>query len=88
MSVKIRFCEVCKKQIKPERLEAEPKTLLCEEHARKIEKYGGEFIRTVTQERTSKAGSIKQGYGSAEIHKARNHEALEKLKDEYAAVQK
>ncbi|HVS36998.1 MAG TPA: hypothetical protein VMS17_15665 [Gemmataceae bacterium] len=71
------------KPIAPGRLEAVPETRLCAEHARQIEKLGGEFIRTMVQERTSKAGSLKRSYGSASIHKTRNYEAMEKLKAEY-----
>jgi hypothetical protein len=69
--------------IEPGRAEAVPDTRLCAEHARQIEKHGGEFIRATVQERTSKAGSLKRSYGSASIHKTRNHEALEKLRAEY-----
>jgi hypothetical protein len=71
------------KPIDGDRLETLPETLLCTEHAEKIEKYGGEFKVIVAQERTSKAGSLKRNYGGVNTSKRRNHEALERLKDEY-----
>jgi hypothetical protein len=83
MSGKTRPCEICKLMIDPERIEALPETRLCSDHARKIQKYGGEFIVTATQERTSKAGSLKHNYGSVTTSKTRNHEAIEKLRAEY-----
>jgi hypothetical protein len=87
MSQKTRPCAICQEPIDPGRAEAVPDTRLCAEHARRIERHGGEFIRTVTQERTSKAGSLKRSYGSASIHKTRNHEALEKLRAEFLEEQ-
>jgi hypothetical protein len=87
MSQKTRPCEVCMKPIEAGRLEAVPETRLCAEHARQIEKHGGEFIRTMVQERTSKTSSLKRSYGSASIHKTRNYEALEKLKAEHREEQ-
>lgn len=87
MSEKTRPCEICMQPIAPGRIEAVPATRLCAEHARRIGKHGGEFIRTVTQERTSKEGSLKRSYGSASIHKTRNHEAIEKLRAEYQEEQ-
>ena len=87
MTQKTRPCEICLKPIEAGRLEAVPDTRLCAEHARKIEKHGGEFIRTMVQERTSKASSLKRSYGSASIHKTRNYEALEKLRAEYLDAQ-
>jgi hypothetical protein len=83
MATKTRPCEVCKKPIEEGRLEAVPDTRLCAEHARAIQKYGGEFILTATQERTSKAGSLKRNYGGVSTSKTRNHRAMEKLLDEY-----
>ncbi len=87
MSQKVRFCEICRQRIDAGRLEFLPQTLLCAEHGRQIEKHGGEFHRAVRQERTSKAGGIKQSYGSADIQKTRNTEALEKLRAEYLEKQ-
>ena len=44
MSV-VRNCEICKKPIDPERADAIPDTRLCTEHARQIERFGGECLR-------------------------------------------
>jgi hypothetical protein len=71
------------KPIEPDRAEALPETLLCKEHAEKIKKYGDEFIRTTSQERTSKPGSLKRNYGGVNTRTKRNYRALERLKDEY-----
>ena len=79
----VRACEVCRRWIEPVRIEADRHTVLCAECAEKINKHGGEYFRTVKEERTSKTTSIRQGYGSAEIHKTRNQEALEKLRAEH-----
>ena len=56
---------------------------MCAEHAQKIVPYGGEFIVTAEQERTSKAGSLKHNYGSVTTSKKRNQQALDRLRDEY-----
>jgi hypothetical protein len=74
-----RFCEICKQPIDEERAEALPATRLCSEHAKEILKYGGEFIVTGVQERTSKQGSLKLNYGGIATEQTRNHEALRKL---------
>jgi hypothetical protein len=50
-----RLCELCKKRIEPERAEGSPETRLCRAHAVEIEKYGGEFLTTATQERHREA---------------------------------
>ncbi|MBM3994226.1 MAG: hypothetical protein FJ303_08750 [Planctomycetes bacterium] len=83
MSKKSRPCEICMKPIEPQRLEATPETRLCKEHAEKIEKHVGEFIRVVSHERTSKAGSLKKNYGGVNTSRKRNQAAIEKLKDEF-----
>jgi hypothetical protein len=83
MAAKVRLCEICKQPIDPERAEVAPDTRLCGEHAREIEKYGGEFTLTASQERTSKAGSLKHNYGGVNASKQRNYDALERLRDEY-----
>ena len=80
---KSRPCEICMKPIEPARLEALSDTRLCEQHGREIEKYGGEFVRSATQERTSKEGSLKKNYGGISVSKVRNHKAIEQLKDAY-----
>jgi hypothetical protein len=78
----IRICEVCKALIEPERLEI-PDTRLCERHAREIDKYGGEFLTSSHQERTSKAGSLKLNYGGVTTSKRRNVLGIQRLKDEF-----
>ena len=83
MSSPTRPCEICNQPIDPERLEAVPDTRLCGDHARKIAKYGGEFRLSASHDRTSKQGSLKQNYGGVTARKTRNHEALEKMRDEY-----
>jgi len=87
MSSKSRPCEICMKPIEPERLEAVSDTRLCNEHARLIEKYGGEFIRVSSQERTSKAGSLKRNYGGVTPKKTRNEKGLAQLRAAYLAEQ-
>ena len=77
---KTRPCEICKELIDPERVAAVPETRLCTEHARQIQKYGGEFLVTSSQERTSKPGSLKRNYGGVDIKKVRNSLAIEKLR--------
>jgi hypothetical protein len=71
------------KPIEFERVETIPDTRLCDEHARKIEKLGGEYIRSSSAERTSKAGSLKRNYGGIHTSKRRNVRAIEQLKDEF-----
>ena len=80
-----RFCEICKQEIDPERLEFLPETRLCIEHAKQIEKYGGEFRISATQERTSKQGSLKRNYGGVETKSTRNAAAINKLRQDYEA---
>lgn len=81
--MKSRPCEVCMKPIEESRLETLTDTRLCEEHAKRIEKYGGEFLRSVSEEKTSKPGSLKQNYGGINTSKVRNTAAIERLKDEH-----
>jgi hypothetical protein len=50
--------------IPEERLEALPKTRLCVTCSAAV---GGEFIRVVVREKTSKPGSLKRNYGSVNI---------------------
>jgi hypothetical protein len=78
-----RLCEICKQPIDPERAEGSPDTRLCRDHAVEIEKYGGEFLTTATQERTSKAGSLKLNYGGISTTRTRNDEAVRRLRDDY-----
>ena len=74
-----RPCEICKRPIEPERLEAVPQTRLCAEHAREVVKYGGEFRATATAAGTGQ----KTGRGVVAVHQVRNAEALDKLRAEY-----
>jgi hypothetical protein len=83
MSTKMRPCEICKRMIEVERVEAIPETRLCIEHARRIGRYGGEFLVTATRESLGKAGSLKKNYGDIATRKTRNHLAIEKLRHEY-----
>ena len=83
----MRFCIVCKSVIDADRAEAMPETRLCSEHGRMIEDYGGEFLVSVAQERTSKQGSLKINYGGVSTSRTRNHEALDKLRDAYEQQQ-
>ena len=43
MSEKTRPCEICRKPIEPGRVEVLPDTRLCAEHARRIDRHGGEL---------------------------------------------
>lgn len=83
MSAPTRPCEICNQPIDPERIEVIPETRLCTEHARQIGKYGGEFIVTAIQERTSKVGSLKRNYGGVTPSRKRNYQALESLRQDY-----
>ncbi len=83
----MRLCIVCKREIEPDRCEAIPATRLCTEHAREIERFGGEFTITASQERTSKQGSLKLNYGGIATSTERNEKALENLLDEYERQQ-
>ena len=79
----MRRCEICKAPIEPERADAIRDTRLCVEHARQIARYGGEFVLTAVQERTSKPGSLKRNYGGIDTAKVRNREAIDRLRAEY-----
>lgn len=83
----MRFCIVCKAEIEADRIQAIPATRLCVRHAREIERFGGEFKLSASQERTSKKGSLKVNYGGIATNSTRNEEALNKLLDEYEASQ-
>jgi hypothetical protein len=78
-----RLCEICKRPIDSERAEGMPDTRLCGQHAEEIEQFGGEFVVTAQQERTSKASSLKINYGGITTSKSRNHAAMERLKQHY-----
>ena len=79
----MRLCQVCKSPIEPERIEGIPDTRLCVEHGREIAEYGGEFVMSATQERTSKQGSLKLNYGGIATNRERNEGAIEALRDAY-----
>jgi hypothetical protein len=83
MTIKSRPCAVCFKPIEEHRIVDLPETRLCDEHARKIEKIGGEFIRTSSLERTSKENSIKRNYGGVVTSKRRNDDAIAQLREEF-----
>ncbi len=83
----MRLCMVCKREIENERIEAIPATRLCAAHGRQIQQYGGEFIVSASQERTSKQGSLKLNYGGITTTSTRNEAALNKLLDEYEKQQ-
>ena len=83
MTTPTRPCEICGQLIDPQRAEEDSKTRLCEEHAKQIGKYGGEFLASGTHDRTSKVGSLKKNYGGVTVTLRRNQEGIEKLKDDY-----
>ena len=78
-----RPCEICKKLIEEERLEAVPQTCLCIEHAKAMQKYGGEFTLSGSYETISKQGSLKLNYGGINVTKTKNIYAIEKLRQDY-----
>jgi hypothetical protein len=78
-----RPCEICNALIEEDRLEVVPDTRLCINHAKAIQKYGGEFTLTGTYESTSKQGSLKHNYGGVNVIKTRNSAAIEKLRKDY-----
>ena len=79
----MRHCEICKQPIDADRALAIRQTRLCTEHAREIQKYGGEFVMSSTQEKTSKEGSLKKNYGGISTRLRRNERAISQLKDDY-----
>lgn len=78
-----RPCEICNVLIEDERLEAVPETRLCIQHAKAIQKYGGEFKLSGSYETTSKQGSLKLNYGGVNVIKTKNNAAIEKLRRDY-----
>lgn len=79
----LRKCEICRAWIDPERLTVVSDTLLCDQHARDISKFGGEFITISKEDRSSKAGSMKINIAGVTTKKVRNTEAMEKLRREF-----
>ena len=80
MTHRTRRCEICGKEIDPERIDFIPETRLCTTHGREIQKFGGEFRRSSRHERTSKPGSLKHNYGGVSVTLKRNADAVEKLR--------
>lgn len=79
-------CEICKQPIEPERFDSDPKTRLCSRHAEEIKKYGGEFKPAASEEKTSKATSLKHNYGGGiSVTFIRNQEAIDQLREDYLA---
>ncbi len=78
-----RPCEICNKLIEEERLEAVPQTKLCIDHAKAIQKYGGEFKLSGSYETTSKQGSLKLNYGGVNVIKTKNTDGIERLRRDY-----
>ena len=79
----MRRCYVCKTEIDFERIQAMPETRLCKRHGQEIEPYGGEFLRTASQERTSKQGSLKLNYGGISLVTTRNQAGMDRLKEAF-----
>jgi hypothetical protein len=80
-----RGCEICKQPIEAERAEADPMTRLCVKHAREIAKFGGEFRTVISEDVTSKQGSLKKNVGGVTTNRVRNTEAVLKLREAYEA---
>jgi hypothetical protein len=86
-STAVRLCEICKQPLSADRMEI-PGTRLCTEHGEAIKKFGGEFVLTSQQERTSKEGSLKVNYGGIATEQIRNSDAIERLRDEFEQQRK
>jgi RNA polymerase-binding transcription factor DksA len=72
MTQKQRFCEICKVEIAPERVEALPDTRRCTSCARAQEAKGNpEFDLLVSQSQLGKVGSLKKNYGDVTVQKRR-----------------
>ncbi len=65
---KQRWCQRCKAEIPAERIEALPDTRVCVKCSQEI---GSEFDLSVSQEKLSKAGSLKKNYGGVSVTKHR-----------------
>jgi len=87
MTAKMRFCEICKRPIEPERAEGLPETRLCVKHSEEIAQYGGEFKTVSATVVTSKASILKRNYGGVTTRKVRNQTGLEHLRDDYQRQQ-
>ena len=72
MTLKQRFCEICKAEISEERIEALPDTRRCSACARSQEAKGNpEFELLVSQTQLGKVGSLKKNYGDVTVQKRR-----------------
>jgi hypothetical protein len=75
MTVKQRFCEICKAEILAERVEALPDTRRCSNCARAQEAKGNpEFDLLVSQSQLGKVGSLKKNYGDVTVKKRRRRQ--------------
>ncbi len=84
---RVRFCEICKTEIDPQRAKANPETRLCDVHIEALKKYGGEFLTDIEDERTSKPGSMKINHGGiGKVTHRRNYKGIEQLRDDYPLV--
>lgn len=83
MADRVRVCEICGAVIDPERIEAVPETRLCLDHAKAIQKYGGEFVLRSRRSSLGKEGSLKKNYGDVSSELLRNEVGMQKLRDEY-----
>lgn len=79
----MRLCAVCKQRIEEERIDAIPDTRLCIKHGVEIQKFGGEFKISASDERTSKQGSMKINYGGISTQSSRNDDAIDQLIDDF-----
>src|SRR5205085_1145471 len=68
MTDRPRFCERCRAEIPPLRLEAIPDTRLCIACSRQV---GGEFTVVAIPENVAKSGSLKRNYGSWGVQRVR-----------------
>lgn len=82
MATRTRPCEVCRRLIEPERAEGVADTRLCVDCARRIARYGGEFLLTASQDRIGKAESLKRMYGGVTPKKTRNTLGIARLRRE------
>jgi hypothetical protein len=85
MSQHTRPCAVCRQAIDPERAEGLPDTIICVRCAPLVRKHGGEFLRSIEQERLSKPGSLKRSFGGVGSRiVGRNWTALERAREDLA----
>ena len=80
-----RHCEICGQAIGAKRAALLPNTRLCIEHAREMDKLGGEFQLRAASTSLGKAGSLKKNYGDVTAVQRRNTEGLRKLREKHEA---